>query len=381
MKLRIIYKYLRFVVSIAFLLSSAVAHSDVGLSGSAYSETSLINHDGDFRYGNRSDLHLKAVGRSEGAKLVAELDFYTLYGYLSYLTEDEDRSDARDGQFYVDRLYLKFPVLSLDVILGKQRIAWGSGVIFRPTDNFNRPNPLSLSGRKEGVNALLAKLFVGDLSALDFAISPGDVLQSDDDEIKPEYLKYSKFASRFTFNKFNTDVALSYQYDGAAQNHIYGLDMKGDAVLGYHLETVFVNSRDESVENMESYWRSVLGLDYSFQGKWFLLGEYLFNGSGKAEESELEESSFSLLEGFEYKHYLYYQVSYQYDILLRANAFILWNMVDKSLILSPGISYSLFQNTNLDVTCQIFLGDDTDEYGPARIGGDQIYYLRLTTRF
>jgi len=152
-------------------------------------------------------------------------------------------------------------------------------------------------------------------------------------------------------------------------------------VLGYHIETVFINSRDESVENMKKLWRSVLGLDYSFQGKWILVGEYLYNGSGEAKETELDESSFSLLEEFKYKHYLFSQVSYQHDILLRANVFLLWNMVDKSFILSPGVSYSLFQNTNLDLYCQVFFRDDTDEYGPARMGGDQIYHLKLTTKF
>jgi len=383
MELQIIYTYLRsaILLAITFLFSCAIAYPDVRFSGSAYSETSFINNDGTVQYGNRSDFHLKAVSLSEGAKLVVELDFYTLYGYFSPRTDDVDDARQKDGQFYIDRLYLKFPISSVDVILGKQRIAWGSGIIFRPTDSFNKPNPLSLSGRKEGVNALVAKVFMGDLSALDFIIAPANVSQYTDDEISPEYLKYSKFASRFTFNKFRTDMAFSYQYDGGAQNHIYGLDMKGDIVLGYHIETVFINSRDESVENMKKLWRSVLGLDYSFQGKWILVGEYLYNGSGEAKETELDESSFSLLEEFKYKHYLFSQVSYQHDILLRANVFLLWNMVDKSFILSPGISYSLFQNTNLDLYCQVFFGDDTDEYGPACMGGDQIYYLKLTIKF
>jgi hypothetical protein len=263
MKPRIIHVRLRFPVlfTVIFLFSGAVAYPDIRFSGSAYSETSLIKRDGAIRYGNRSDLHLKAVSLSEGAKLVAELDFYMLYGYLSSLMAgvSDPQQDAafdelaarsiqllKDGQFYVDRLYLRFPISSADVILGKQRIAWGSGVIHRPTDNFNRPNPLSLSGRKEGVNALVTRAFVGDLSALDLIIAPADVFKRIDGEINLERLKYGKFASRFTFNKFKTDMAFSYQYDGGLRNHIYGLDMKGDLQLGYHLEMVFVTGRDAS---------------------------------------------------------------------------------------------------------------------------------------
>jgi len=374
---------------ISLLFFPASGYPDARISGSARNEISLINRDGTLRYGNRSDLYLKFVSLSEGAKLVAELDFYTLYGYFSSMTGGADDLHLaitsqllKDGQFYLDRLYVKFPVSRADVILGKQRIAWGTGVIFSPTDNFNNPNPLSLSGRKEGINALVTKVFIGELSAIDFIIAPADVFQRIDDEINLERLKYSKLASRFTFNRFKTDMAFSYQYDGETRNHICGGDIKGDLKLGYHLEAVFIYNRDAfDVEDITDYWQSVLGLDYSFQGKWFLLGEYFYNGSGTTTETALPTSDFSLLDEFRYRHYLSYQIRYQHDILLGANISFLWNMVDKSFILSPGIDYSFFQNTNFSLYNHIFFGDATDEYGPARLGGNQVYYLRLTVKF
>ena len=369
------------LIAIILLFPCAIAHSDIKFSGSAYSETSLINSHGDIRYGNRSDLHLKAVSRSEGAKLVTELEFFTLYGYLAGTDEVTSRL-LRDGQFYVDRLYLKFPVSRVDVILGKQRIAWGSGMIHRPTDTFNRPNPLSLSGRKEGVNALVAKVSLGDLSGLDFVIAPADIFKRIDGQVNLERLKYGKFASRFTFNKFKADMALSYQYDGSEEDSIFGLDVKGDLGLGYHLETVFIYNRGEfDFDDVEKYWQSIVGLDYSFGGKWILLGEYLYNGPGKSKGTDPPTSDFEIVDDFLYRHYLSPQVSYIHDILLSANIFLLWNMVDGSSILSPNIQYSLFQNTDLHLYSLIFFGDEDDEYGPERMGGDQIYYLKLTVKF
>ena len=369
------------LLAIILLFSHIAAYPDVRFSGSAYSETSLINSDDTIRYGNRDDLHLKAISRSEGAKLVAELDFYTLYGYLAGADEPTSRL-LRDGQFYVDRLYLKFSVSRADVILGKQRIAWGSGTVFSPTDSFNRPNPLSLSGRREGVNALVTKISVGDLSALDFIVAPADVFQRIDGVVNLESLKYGKFASRLTLNKFKTDMAFSYQYDGTRRDHICGLDLKGDVELGYHLETVLIYNRDEfDIDNVEQYWRSVLGLDYSFSGKWILMAEYFYNGSGRKKAADLSASDFLLLGDFQYRHYLYSQVSYLHDVFLRGNILLLWNMVDGSSIISPGVRYSLFQNTDLDLYGQMFFGDEIDEYGPERLGVNQAYYLKLTVRF
>jgi len=392
---------LQFIIILTIILLSmrGAVHPDVILSGSSHNETSLINNNGATKYGNRSELRLKIASLSDGAKLVAELNFYMLYGYLASLASQMDYSQLdtpglndnlgtatskllKDGLFYLDRLYLKLPVSRADVILGKQRIAWGSGIVFSPTDNFNKPNPLSLSGRKEGINALVTKVFIGDLSAFDLVIAPADVFKRIDDEINLEHLKYSKLASRLTFNKFKTDMACSYQYDGELKKYLFGLDIKGDLKLGYHLETVFIYNRDEfDFGKMANYWQAVLGLDYSFAGKWILLGEYFYNGPGETEAAELSASSFSLLDEFKYRHYLYSQISYQHDIFLGADLFLLWNMVDRSFILSPNMKYSLFQNTDLSLYSQMFLGDETDEYGPERLGINQIYYLKLTTKF
>jgi hypothetical protein len=223
---------------------------------------------------------------------------------------------------------------------------------------------------------------VGDLSSIDFVAASADVFKNIDGTVNLERLKYGKFASRFTFNKFRTDMALSYQYDGTPQDHIFGLDIKGDLGLGYHLETIFIYNRGTSeVDEKGEHLKSVFGVDYSFSGKWILMGEYLYNGTGKSKGAELSESQFTLVEDFQFRHYLYSQISYLHDIFLSANVFLLWNMVDGSSILSPGLQYSLFQNTSLNLYSLIFLGDEADEYSPERLGGDQVYYLKLTVKF
>jgi hypothetical protein len=374
-------KSINWIVLAIILLFCVNAYSDISFSGSAYNETSLINRDDSFRYGNRSALHLKGESLSEGVKLVSELEFYTMYGYLSSLSSVLSES-MKDGNFYIDRLYMKFHIGKADVVLGKQRIAWGSGTLFRPTDTFNKPNPLSLSGRKEGVNALYTKAFLNDMSAIEFVVAPADKYKNIDGEVNLEHLKYSKFASRFTTNFHNSDMAFSYQYDGSEKNHIFGLDMKGDIKLGYHVETTFTYNKDSfKTEDIENYLQSVLGLDYSFSGKWIVLGEYFYNGQGLKKETKLSGSNFNLLEDFKYRHYLYSQVVYQYDIFLKANLFSIWNLVDKSLIISPGISYDFFQNTDLQIYSQIFIGDNNGEFSPSRLGVDRAFYLKLTVKF
>lgn len=374
------------LIGMAFL-SCEIAYSDIDFSGTAYNETSLINNKGDLRYGNRNALHLRAESLTQGIKMVSEMEFYTIYGYLSSSLSISSISPMvseflKDGQFYVDRLYMKFPIRSVDLVIGKQRIAWGSGIIFRPTDSFNKPNPLSLSGRREGVNAILTKAFMGDLSSVEFVIASLGDSDRTNDQVNPGQLKYSKIGTRFSTNFLKTDMASSYQYDGRKKDHIFGLDTKGDLKLGYHLEATFTYNKDSfKSEDMAKYFQAVFGLDYSFQGKWILLGEYLYNGRGAKDEVILSPIDFSLIEDFKYRHYIYFQLAYQPDIFLGANVFALWNAVDKSLIISPGINYSFFQNTDLQLYSQIFLGDETDEYGAKRLGINQVYYLKLIVKF
>ncbi len=370
-----------FISIFSLLLVCGKVYSDIDLSGSAYNETSLINQDGKIRYGNRSSMHLNGISQTKGVKLVSELELYTLHGYL-ISTNSLLAEFLKGGQFYIDRLYMKFPVYMVDLTLGKQRIAWGTGLLYRPTDNLNKPNPLSLSGRKEGVNALLAKAYIGDLSAVEFVVAPADTYREIDGETNLGNLKYSKFAGRYTTNFLKSDVGLSYQYNGEDKDHIFGLDMKGDIKLGYHLETTFTYNQDSfESENIEKVFQSVVGLDYSFAGKWIVLGEYFYNGRGFAEKTALPVSDFLLLDEFKYRHYLYSQVTYQHDVFLNGNLLLILNLVDKSLIVSPNVGYKLFQNTNLQLSSQIFFGDKDGEFSPERLGINQVYYVRLTIKF
>jgi len=378
-----------FLTTIAYVLISSAVYADIEFSGAAYSETSMLNFDNSMRYGNRSAMRLKTASQTKGIKIVSEMEFYTLYGYLASsaygtlgILIPEISDLIGNGLFFMDRLYMKFPIHSVDMTLGKQRIAWGNGMIFRPTDRFNRPNPLSISGRKEGINALSAIVYLGDLSSIEFVAAPADVYQKIGDEISLEHLKYGKYASRFLTNKFKSDLALSYQYDGIPKNHVFGLDMKGDIKVGYHVDAILIHNNDEFKDkSILERCQSVIGLDYSFWRKWIFLSEYLYNGFGLEEKTDLSSSGFMLLEDFKYRHYVYSQVLYQYDIFLNASLFALWNTVDKSLIISPSINYDLFQNTDLQVYSQLFFGDKTDEFGPDRLGVEQIYYVRMTVKF
>ena len=371
-----------FLFTMIFLLIVCpLVYSEVDLSGSAYSETSLINQDGTAKYGNRSTMHLNIASLSDGAKFVSELEFYTMYGYLSSLNS-EIAEKMKDGQFYIDRIYFKFPIYKTDITIGKQRIAWGTGILYRPTDNFNKPNPLSLSGRKEGVNAVLVKTYINDLSSIEFVLVPADIFREIKRETNFGHLKYSKYAMKLATNHFRSDIAFSYQYNGDPKDHIIGLSMKGDIRLGYHIETTLnYNKNSFDINNIKDYLKSIMGLDFSFSEKWLIYGEYFYNGYGMKNVSDLQPSDFLLLEDFKYRHYLNFQAIYKYDIFLNSGIFLILNLMDKSLIISPNIGYKLFQNADLQVYSQIFSGDKTDEYGPKRLGLNQAYYLKLIVKF
>lgn len=369
-----------FVFTLFVLSINSHSFADMGLSGSVYNETSLMKNDEGLHYGNRSSFHLQLASLTESIKIVSEIEFYMMYGYLSSQTSEISES-MKNGQFYIDRLYMKFPINKLDLTIGKQRVAWGSAIIFRPTDKLNKPNPLSLSGRKEGVNAILAKIFIGDLSSIEFILAPADTFKYIDNDVNLERLRYSRIAMRFMTNFLKSDLANSYFYDGETENLMIGIDLKGDIKLGYHLEAILNCNKFLEIQNIQEQIQSVFGLDYSFGGKWIILGEYLYNGKGLKKKIELPVSNFSLLDEFKYRHYLYSQVLYQYDIFFGINLFTIWNIIDKSLIISPGIRYNIFQNADLQVYNQMFFGNEFDEYGPGHLGVSQVYYLRLTVKF
>ncbi|MFQ5584089.1 MAG: hypothetical protein ACE5GL_06605, partial [Calditrichia bacterium] len=66
---------------------------------------------------------------------------------------------------FIDRLYWRQSFTLGNFIVGRQRIAWGTGRIWNPTDMFNPINPANFSKiEKDGADAASLKLYLGNFT-------------------------------------------------------------------------------------------------------------------------------------------------------------------------------------------------------------------------
>ena len=76
---------------------------------------------------------------------------------------------------YFDRLYFRQGFNWGNIIIGRQRISWGTGRIWNPTDLFNPINPANFSKiEKDGADAVSLTYFFGSFTDLNLVYNAAD---------------------------------------------------------------------------------------------------------------------------------------------------------------------------------------------------------------
>ncbi|MBL1213352.1 MAG: hypothetical protein HND52_08345 [Ignavibacteriae bacterium] len=248
----------------------------------------------------------------------------------------------------IDRLYLKQGFSFGNIIIGRQRISWGSGRIWNPTDLFNPNNPANFSKiEKDGADAISANYYIGNFTDLNIVFNP------------KEKIKESNFAARFRTNIEEYDLSL---IAGRFQKRIIaGWDFAGNLfTAGFRGEGIF--SFDE--ENLsDNFAKFIVGLDYQFTPKFYTLLEYHFNGEGKTNKMNYELQKLAAGEILNLnKNYFNLSANYQYTPLLLFSLSNMININDGSGLISLSANYSVTSDFYIYAGSQITFGEDFTEY-------------------
>jgi opacity protein-like surface antigen len=248
------------------------------------------------------------------------------------------------------RLYRGFVSLNAgatDLRLGRQRIAWGSGRLWNPTDILNPYNPTQLEREERlGVDALLLEASLGALSRLSAVYAP-----------PVESLRAST-AAHLRGNFTGTDVALMIgEFHG---DRVAGLDLigrLGDA--GLYTELAFTRP-----ETGDDYTRAVAGAEYAFANTLTVGAELYYNGRGTTERARYD---FARVFAGEIQNvarrYVGAHLKYEFTPLLRTDNVLILNRDDASRFFAPSLVYSLATNWDVALGVQFFGGDADSEYG------------------
>lgn len=249
---------------------------------------------------------------------------------------------------FIDRLYLWQGFKSGSVVIGRQRISWGTGRVWNPMDLFNPINPASYYKiEKDGADAVSAKYAFGNFTDLNVVFNP------------QEKIKNSNYAFRFRTNYAEYDMAVMGGYFD--RRIVGGLDFAGNLFdAGVRGEGIISVNKDSTEDNFVKF---ILGIDNQFSPELYALAEYHYNGEGKTDRNNYD---FKRLAKGEIqnlnRNYICLSAMYQLNALTNVILTNISNLNDGSGFVNAVISFAAKEFLTLNLGSQITFGSPQSEY-------------------
>ena len=334
-----------------FLFGSLLHAGGVQLGGWLQNDTAGLLRAETGIFGNRLESRAVLQYRAKRWRVYSDL---RLSLYTGNLYEGINKQE-----FSLLRSFLRINTSRLEMTIGRTYLNFGVPLLFNP---FEMDKAFSLNDTtkiKTGREAVSMDISLGDFSGFKFYTAPENPVWRAGGAL------YTRIAG--------IDISLICNREGKNTN-ICGISLKGDLLLGITLAAAV--HLDDAGGN--PCFEGTALLDYSF-GTLFLSAGCYINGRGKTDPAEYDTSvpqdSYSLG-----RLILFSQNRLRVDefISLQLDAFC--NPLDSSIVLLPGVNWTILDGLQLYTVISIPLGEDGDEYAPARLG-DLGALVRIRAKF
>ncbi len=247
----------------------------------------------------------------------------------------------------VSRLALWVGPENLRCIIGKQRLYWGVGRIFRPLDVFNRTNYFEPDYERPGSTAALMYWAMGSVTSVRVVLKPA------------RDMEHSQSSIRVGSTLGGNDIGLTIMHRPEPRHTLMGAEITGELFVGYWSEYRF------SWLEEYNFSQFILGLDYTFPFRLYIMSELFFDGSGVAESDQYDFTQVLTGERVTLaQRYLYVNIGMFPDpfAVIQPQLAGLVNLDDEGMLVIPRIMVSLFENTEITLGCNLAYGRQTSEF-------------------
>jgi hypothetical protein len=272
----------------------------------------------------------------------------------------------------VDRASASFSNRAFVITAGRQRINWGTNLVWNPNDWFNAYNFFDFDyEERPGIDGLRAVYYFGPVSAVEAALKASRSLSQRTYALMYHF-NYLGFDYQFQGGIFGHDAAIGLSWAG----DIFGGGFRGEG-SGY---LPVLNSRGSFDTGDSVIFVTALSADYTFSNRIYWLTEAIYNGFGGSNtlsQSVLSTQNISAKMLIPAKYLIYSSVSYPFTSLITGAFAMMYPPGENSFFLGPSTTISLFQNVELLILGQIFLGSKGSLFGQT----DNIFGGRLRWSF
>lgn len=259
----------------------------------------------------------------------------------------------------IDRLWITGYHGDLEVTIGRQRIAWGTALVWNPIDLFNPSSPLDFAGiEKPGADGLRAQYYLGAASRIEIA----GVLR------RPE--EHSIAAAQLVLNRWEYDWHLlggrqaeEWVAGLAWAGHIRGGGFRGELLGRFPSEEPAGPDGDDP--STDAALTAVLSGDYTFHSSLYLHGEALYESRGTTGDAGGTHLVKALQEGRQTpaRWSVFAEIARQLHPLVYAGLSGILNPADLSWYAGPSVTWNALTNLDVILTGQLFGGSSGTEFG------------------
>jgi hypothetical protein len=316
----------------------------------------------------RAGLEIKCrliTGESPEA-LAGETDYSSFSSTYFDLTRDLARDDHAILAAAVDRAWLDWTKGPVEITAGRQRIAWGTCLVWNPIDLFNPFSPLDFDNEERpGTDAGRLQWYLAPNAKVELAAAPRRSADS------------TTAAMLATFNRAGYDwvVVGGRNATGAVLGAAWAGSIRGG---GFRGEVRYDFAR-AAAPRASSGATASIDADYTFPSTLYLHAALLYRERGATGPAGgarlLEAAREGLLTPSRLD--LFGEIARDLNPLLRGDCAAILNPSDRSWYLGPSLAWSVV--TDLDLTAQalLFGGASGTEFGDL----GEVFMLRVKYSF
>jgi len=269
----------------------------------------------------------------------------------------------------LDRLNLSFENDFGKIIVGRQAVTWGNGLVFNPMDVFNPFSPYdSDKDYKKGEDMAFFETFFKNGNDLQLLYVPRR-------DVNDGSIKFSHSSIAAKYHILVNDLEFDFMAAKHYEDFMAGIGCVG--ILGsaaWRSDIVYTLAQGNMEDDFFSF---VVNIDYSwvwFKKNFYGLLEYHYSSLGIEDDYSKIFTDHDLMtrasrgEIYGYgKNYLSSNLQMEINPLLNFNLLIITNLDDPSFRIQPVLTYSAAQNLEITLGSNMALGNKGDEYGQIQI--------------
>ena len=320
------------------------------------------------------------------------------YEFNPYQLEFKDES-------FLDNAFVKLTFPRFDLTIGKQQLSMGTGYAWNPTDVFNQKDLIDPTYEQPGHNAIRLDVPLGGRVNMTAIYATGEEWKDSD-----MLLKIKTNISRFDLSALVIQKNWIYSdpraidpirmdlYGLKTQRQIVGGDLVGE-LLGFGIWSEFaynyVDIDDDSkkayleqldflqlsdqinpIEIDENFYEFLAGMDYTFDFQTYILCEYYRNSAGAADYKQ-----YSFVDWMHYflaerrsiaRDQIYGYINHPLTDLIDVGGSVIMSLNDESVAIVPMINYNIFENVDLSLWGNIYLGSEGKIYASEQGNGGML---------